>query len=964
MRKGFVRSSRYSPGNMDRDSLEQLFVGRQAAMEDVVGRLVGSIDTANKHYILLVGPRGSGKTHFLTVAMHRILDALDGEAASDRAVLAVLKEEEWGVASYLDFLVRILRALATDAPELAPDVEEVYARFRIGAEESEELAKALLDRHLAGRPLILFCENLADLFEGLGPEGQKRLRAHMQESGQWALLATTPALFSGITSQSEPFYGFFTVRHLEEINFETASDLLVKKAIHAGKADLARFLATSVGRARTRAVHHLAGGNHRAYVVLFDFLDRESLDDLVPPFMHMVDDLTPYYQDRMRQLAPAQRKIVEFLAQASGAVQVKDVAAGCLMSQQTAAKQIGELASSGFVRRERQGRSTFCELAEPLMRICFEVKDNRSEHFGLFVEFLRHWYSNRELGSRFAQLDHADAREVDRQHLGEAVRDLLLDPADPFVEALDAEARKCLEVGDYAGLVTARAKLVQERGLVEDYHWNATALREVGELDAAVSVALEGVAKHPNDGTLLFDVALAYWQDDRDVEAIAEIERALAFEPENKLWLRVRAEMLLGLDRTDEAMVAAERQLAREPDDWMSLAQYVRSLVASGRNAEAAEHADVLTELASDEPYALGAAAEAYLSTDAFDAALQHVEAALAIRPDWFEMHRIRGTVQMGLGNYQDACEEFRYMIGDNPDSVFGHFGLSNSLLLSGAYEEALGVVERVIELDPSQGHSYAIRGKCLIELGRLDEGVAAFDSVIDLGAWDSLTVAAAELVRRGQVEVADRYLDRVEEASPDLPLLWEVRVRWCLEVGDYERAIESGRRLEATSRDPRSAQMLVSPALAARSPLDEVLGAVAEAMDGNLTDAARPFGKALAVSVESFGPKYLVGGIQAAMALFDDSADADALESMLVTFLFESGGTFAGHLENWEAALRDLDGVLADRANCHVPLEMLRAAIMYTKTEDEEHLLRLPLEGRKLLGELLPEAVPTGSAR
>ena len=68
-----------------------------------------------------------------------------------------------------------------------------------------------------------------------------------------------------------------------------------------------------LGRARARAIRHLAAGNHRAYVVLFDFLDKESLDDLVCPFMDMVDDLTPYYQDRMRQLPPAQRKIVEFL---------------------------------------------------------------------------------------------------------------------------------------------------------------------------------------------------------------------------------------------------------------------------------------------------------------------------------------------------------------------------------------------------------------------------------------------------------------------------------------------------------------------------------------------------------------------------------------------------------------------------------------------------------------------------
>ena len=110
--------------------------------------------------------------------------------------------------------------------------------------------------------------------------------------------------------QDNPFYGFFTVRALEKIDFETGVELLAKKAIHEDKSALARFLRTPLGRARARAAHHLAAGNHRAFVVLFDFLDKESLDDLIGPFMQMVDDLTPYYQGKMSQRPPAQRKII------------------------------------------------------------------------------------------------------------------------------------------------------------------------------------------------------------------------------------------------------------------------------------------------------------------------------------------------------------------------------------------------------------------------------------------------------------------------------------------------------------------------------------------------------------------------------------------------------------------------------------------------------------------------------
>ena len=98
-----------------------------------------------------------------------------------------------------------------------------------------------------------------------------------QQSGNWSIVATTPALFAGLQLQDHPFYGFFTIRHLESIDADTGLELLVRKAIHENDPDLAAFLRTPArSRARTRH-HHLAAGNHRAYVVLFDFLDKESL---------------------------------------------------------------------------------------------------------------------------------------------------------------------------------------------------------------------------------------------------------------------------------------------------------------------------------------------------------------------------------------------------------------------------------------------------------------------------------------------------------------------------------------------------------------------------------------------------------------------------------------------------------------------------------------------------------------
>src|SRR5580692_2440528 len=113
MTRALVTSSKYSPGNMTAEALEALFVGREKTLNDVLERVAASATGAGKHFILLVGARGVGKTHFIALFYHRLMTDPRYEKARKKLKIAYLNEEEWGVASFLDFLVRVLNALAT-----------------------------------------------------------------------------------------------------------------------------------------------------------------------------------------------------------------------------------------------------------------------------------------------------------------------------------------------------------------------------------------------------------------------------------------------------------------------------------------------------------------------------------------------------------------------------------------------------------------------------------------------------------------------------------------------------------------------------------------------------------------------------------------------------------------------------------------------------------------------------------
>ena len=941
MRQGFLRSSRYSPGNMDRESLEALFVGRGDVMEDVLSRVTVSIRSPEKHYVLLVGPRGSGKTHFLALAYHLLMDRFDAANARGSVAVALLKEEEWGVASFLDLVVRILRALAARASGLDAEIAGIYDRFSKDPADAEAFAVARLRQRTRGKTLLLLCENLVDLFDGLGEEGQKRWRSTIQEDGNWTIVASTPSLFSAVTLQDNPFYGFFTIRKLKKIDFDTGLDLLARKAVHESKTELADFLRTPLGRARARAIHHLAAGNHRAYVVLFDFLDKESLDDLVRPFMDMVDDLTPYYQDRMRQLPPAQRKIVEFLCLQGKPTIIKDISTPCLMSQQTAAKQIGELRIAGFVSRMRIGRNTYCELSEPLMRICIEVKDNKTQHLRLFVEFLRRWFTNRELERRYAAFQHGyHGAVLDWIHTKEALRCSLTDEHSPFGDELEAEAKKCWEDGDYRGLAMIQEVRVQDSGRAEDYVVWMRALVVDDNAQDAIAIGHEGTAKHPDNAYIHDELAIAFSKEDRLDEALSAIDRAIAIDSEALVRHCIRASFLRKLERFEEAIQEAQVVLNMDPDHWHGIGNMVIATAAIHRLEDAKAYAKKLERLASDDPVALLVLSRFYLSQDCLDQALDFVDRALVIDADDQEASDLRLSVLVKM---------------------------AGSLLHSSKWEEAIDIAEHLIEIDPAHSRAHYVRGEALAELGRSADAIVAFDELLPASDYHLLLLAASCVRRLGDYAAARRYLERVAELQPDNRELWIERTCLHIDEGAFDAASESAARIEALPGGSLLGRLLAAQATAATGSLSaalHTLGTVLESEDFE-SDEERHLEATvgiLTISLRNFGPRYLPQGLAKLRDLLTDRLEGGVVGRILTDFLKANvDDGFTGSLAEWERALDSLSASLADLPDCRIPVEMLQVAVRYTKTGDKRHLLSLPLEQRQLLESVLP---PTAGER
>jgi tetratricopeptide (TPR) repeat protein len=393
--------SRFSPQRSAPEDLEAILVQREALLRDCVDKVSHSIASENKHQQLLVGPRGAGKTHLLTLIQYRIGKS---KKLKDKYFLAWLGEDDLST-SFLRLMVRIYQHLQQRYPDTF-DAAELQDIFGLDAEIARAKLEHLLVERIGKKTLVLLIENLDAQLKQMSEAEQRNWRGFVQNHRIVATVASAQRLTEELTEQKHCFHGFYQVRHLLPLQVDDARAMLGKLATLRGDIALTEFLDTTRGRSRVQAIHHLAGGNPRLYVILSEFLNREGLESLVQPFEQMVDtQLTAYYQERMRWLSPQQQEIVQLLCRQRLPMAVKDIAAQLFNSQQTISSQLKLLKDLGYVAPHSVGRESHYELAEPLMRLTWQVKQSDSgKPLALLVDLLRIWFDRSELSERLSAL--------------------------------------------------------------------------------------------------------------------------------------------------------------------------------------------------------------------------------------------------------------------------------------------------------------------------------------------------------------------------------------------------------------------------------------------------------------------------------------------------------------------------------------------------------------------------------
>jgi tetratricopeptide (TPR) repeat protein len=638
--------------------LEKLLIGRQKAADYLYDAAKSIAEDGNNQHILVIGQRGMGKTHLLRVLFHRLQQYIK----DDKIVVAYFSEEEYGIASYFDFLIRILNSFLKWNEEDRENIKLKIIELQNTSFPSQiSKAEEIIEDFCAGKPLLILAENFSDILAALNSRNEQgKLRSWLYTSDRVSIIATSQALSNDFDKESRPFFGFFTNYYLKNLTFPESLEFLIQLSILDGKEEVTDYLKHK-GRSQIKALYDLVKGNHRLLVTFYEFLKTDTLAKLSTHFIKTINDLKPYYESFIRYLPPQQQKILRYIALSRKPQNGVDICKNCFIEQRTFSKQISELTKKRLVETitdPTDGRNRLYDINEPLLRISIEVGEHREGITALFIDFLAIFYSQEELSERkakFIQQQQACANEKDIMEINYEINALNIaielknndyhisddSHTKQKIKLLNKEADKQFKNNEYAKCIETLDRIIELNQAESNTYFNC-------------ALALTRLAQQKNEAALF-------------QHAIKKFQEAITIDPNQKEYYNEYGNCLADLAQTTH-----DEKLYFECFD-----QYQQAVNIN------IEFADAFYNWGT----VLGSYARLKMDKDLFLGSIDKLTQAIKIKPDYFEAYNNLGVIQLALAKieydrqlFPSIISSFQKSVEINSKNFQAYFNLGKSL--------------------------------------------------------------------------------------------------------------------------------------------------------------------------------------------------------------------------------------------------------------------------------------------
>ena len=394
---------KFNPGifQSDEEVIAQ-FVVRKRELKVVLDVLCGNINAPSCQHVLIVAPRGRGKTMLLA----RIAAELRTNDDLSRRLLPVrFMEESQEIFDLDDFWLETLFHLAREStahdPDLARQLRETHAdltgRWRDSSVGEHARAAVLTAADRLNRQIVLMVENLQSLCMDVDCDFGWKLRAALQSEPQIMLLASATSRFEGLDHAEQPFFELFRIIGLAPLDTEACRHLW-----HTISGD-------AVNDRSIRPLEILTGGSPRLLVIVAGFAKHRSLGQLMEELVALIDDHTEYFRSHLEVLAKTERRVYVAVIDLWRKSTPGEISARARMDIRTVSTMLGRLVSRGAVVVEGSGNKRQYTAAERLYCIYYKLRRERGEAAVVreLIYFMAAYYNKAELAEMSDQMVEA-----------------------------------------------------------------------------------------------------------------------------------------------------------------------------------------------------------------------------------------------------------------------------------------------------------------------------------------------------------------------------------------------------------------------------------------------------------------------------------------------------------------------------------------------------------------------------
>jgi len=784
------RRMKYNPSFLSEEELIESFVVRHADLDLIVGIIGENVTDSNQH-VLVIGPRGSGKT----TLVHRVAAEIEqNRELRDRWYPLIFSEESYEVVSAGEFWLEALFHLSEQAED------EQWKRTYIEL-KNESDDQRLADRALAqlldfadsqGKRILMIVENLNMLLGDLNSEDEAwKIRHTLINEPRLMLLATATNRFEQIENTSQAMFEMFKMQELKPLDDDECNRIW---ELITGQRLLGE---------RIKPVRILTGGNPRLLTIIAKFSAHRSFRKLLDDLVDLIDDHTEYFKSHLDNLPAIERKVYLALAGLWDASTAREIAQAARLDVSKTSSLLGRLINRGAVVVEEHGKKVKWYVVSERMYNIYYLMRRRgkpADRVKATVKFLVSMYDPESAARLITEEACGLSQELRRDHClayEEAIkgvpdrkrreRIIAATPKNFFDSPyLNEGFRNSLTIDSEIGLKEEvcgvfDVKLKKAREIYK----HGCELCLAGNSEEALELFDKVIGEFGNSkGTLLLEVARAMVCKGRRLHQLNRFDEAIAVYDEivaryadaDEAELRetvamamVNKGLTLGqLNRFDEAIAIYDEVVERyaDADEAELREQVARAMVNKGnrlgkldRSDEAiAVYDEVVERYAdADEAELREQVARAMVNKGLTLSQLDRFDEAIAVYDEVVE-------------RYADADEaELREKVAR------AMVGKAITLSQLDRFDEAIAVYDEVVEryadadeaeLRETVARAMVSKAITLGQLDRSDEGIAVYDEVVARFA-DADEAELREMVAMAIVGKAITLgqLDRFDEA-------------------------------------------------------------------------------------------------------------------------------------------------------------------------------------------------------